>query len=168
MPSKEFFRAGVGLAVIDSRGMVLAFERADRRGSWQLPQGGIERSEAPLDAARRELFEETRIAWDDVVVIDEHPVWLAYELPVDARSAKTGRGQVHRWFLARFDGSEADICLDGDDGSQEFVAWRWMRFDDLADLTWEVRRPVYRQLEARWSRYLAAADDDRTTPPTGA
>jgi len=40
-------------------GRVLAFERADRPGQWQLPQGGLERGETPVEAAWRELGEET-------------------------------------------------------------------------------------------------------------
>jgi putative (di)nucleoside polyphosphate hydrolase len=154
MASSEHFRAGVGIVVIDSEGRVLGLERSDAPGSWQLPQGGIEAGEESLDAARRELEEETGIRWDRVELLAEYPSWLGYELPSANRSPKTGRGQVHRWFLVRFTGHDSDIRLNADVGGGEFGDWRWMRIDALLTHTWEVRRPVYESLGAFWSEYL--------------
>ena len=53
------FRAGVVTVVRRGDGRVLAFERVDAPGEWQLPQGGLEKGEAPVEAAWRELGEET-------------------------------------------------------------------------------------------------------------
>src|SRR5687767_13981343 len=53
------FRAGVVAVVRRADGRVLAFERADLPGQWQLPQGGLDRGESPEQAAWRELEEET-------------------------------------------------------------------------------------------------------------
>ena len=58
MPSRHF-RAGVVIAVRRDDGQLLAFERADVPGQWQLPQGGLETAERPVEAAWRELGEET-------------------------------------------------------------------------------------------------------------
>ncbi|HEY6416536.1 MAG TPA: NUDIX domain-containing protein, partial [Acidimicrobiales bacterium] len=68
---------------------------------WQLPQGGIEGDEEPVDALWRELREETGLTADDVHVVAELPEWLGYALPTEYRSPKTGLGQVHKWFLLR-------------------------------------------------------------------
>ncbi len=38
---EEYFRAGAGAVVINREGLVLALERADIPGAWQLPQGGL-------------------------------------------------------------------------------------------------------------------------------
>ena len=57
--AKPHFRAGVVAVVRRSDGQVMAFERADAPGAWQLPQGGIESGETPEQAAWRELREET-------------------------------------------------------------------------------------------------------------
>ena len=75
------FRANVGIMIINAEGYVLAFERADYPGSWQLPQGGIDESETAHEAALRELEEETGIQPTDIADLMECPEWLAYELP---------------------------------------------------------------------------------------
>ena len=46
MPSMQF-RAGVVAVVTDASGQVMAFERGDLPGAWQLPQGGIDVGETP-------------------------------------------------------------------------------------------------------------------------
>ncbi len=138
-----FFRANVGIVVINRADQVLACERADHRGAWQFPQGGMLESEEPLDAAYRELEEETGIAPEKVELLSEYPEWLAYELPQDSRSAKKGRGQVQKWFLFRFLGSAKDISP-----GHEFRSWKWMDFEDLAATTAPFRRPTYAKVLA--------------------
>jgi len=145
-----YFRAGVGLLVVDRRGRVLAAERTGLPGAWQLPQGGLLPHETPIDAARRELTEETGLNWADVEVVDELPEWLGYELPAERRSDKTGRGQVHRWFLLRLRGR---IDAPGGDG-KELGHWRWVQMSELVDDTWWVRQPVYRRLAEVWAGVL--------------
>lgn len=51
----QYFRAGVGAVILNKEGNVLAIERADTKGAWQLPQGGLEDSEEPIPAAYREV-----------------------------------------------------------------------------------------------------------------
>ena len=143
---RAFFRANVGIVVCNRAGQVLACERADYRGAWQFPQGGMLASEEPLDAAYRELKEETGIMWDTVKLIGEYPEWLAYELPPDSRSSKKGRGQVQKWFLFLFLGSAKDIRP-----GHEFRAWKWMNFSKLAATTASFRRPIYAKLLAFYS-----------------
>lgn len=147
------FRAGVAILVINDQGLVLALERVDLPGAWQLPQGGLLDEESPADAARRELREETGIAWDQVKLLEEHPLWLGYELPAQAISEKTGRGQVHKWFLLRYHGTDDSVVLGG--RSAEFVRWRWMHISELIHLVWEIRRPIYEQVARDWSAFLS-------------
>jgi len=140
----QHFRAGVVVVVRhpDLR-QVLAFERSDASGSWQLPQGGLHLGEEPIEGAWRELLEETGLGEDDVVARAEFPEWLAYEWTAEIRAAdgRNGRrrGQVQRWFL--FDAVSAGIT-PSPDGS-EFTAWRWVEPAWLIDHVAPFRRGVY-------------------------
>jgi len=151
----QFFRANVGIVVARADGCVLVFERTDKPGQWQLPQGGLDAGEEPTEASLRELQEETGITPELVELVAEHPDWLAYELPPGRRRSKTGRGQVQKWFLYRFLGSDADIDLSPPRGEQqEFGAFRWVPMSDLLEEVWEVRRPIYGALLEAWSELL--------------
>ncbi len=140
------FRAGVGAAIFDGRGRVLGFERRDIAGTWQLPQGGLNGGEAVHEALWRELAEETGLGPDELDVLAEVPEWLGYALPPDARSSKTGYGQVHKWFILTSRSETPPVRLD--QSAAEFRACRWMELATLAETTAEFRRPVYRRLAA--------------------
>jgi putative (di)nucleoside polyphosphate hydrolase len=139
------FRAGVGMVVLDDRHRALAFERSGFQGAWQLPQGGIEEDEDPADAMWRELREETGLTPTHVSSVADVSEWLGYELPLSARSPKTGRGQVHKWFILRTMTTEVPIQV-GSGPEAEFRSWRWVDLGDLADLAVSFRQPVYRRL----------------------
>ena len=125
---------------------VLAFERSDHPGSWQLPQGGIELGEEPIDTAWRELGEETGLGEEQVVARAEYPEWVAYEWPIEVLAARgdSGRrlGQVQRWFL--FDARSAEI-QPVPDGS-EFIAWKWVDPQWLTAEVAEWRRAAYHRV----------------------
>ncbi len=143
MSAHQTFRANVGIVVIDEARRVLALERKHQRGAWQLPQGGLDAGEELLDAALRELQEETGLTPADVEHLDTHPRWLAYELPEHLRR-RTFRGQVQRWFLFRLlPGRSVDLSRAVDD---EFVDHRFMPMSELIDTVWELRRPIYEEL----------------------
>ena len=156
MPTQTF-RANVGVVLINQDGKVLALERCDVKGSWQMPQGGLDEGEEPIDAAWRELAEEINLPKESAQLLKECPEWLAYELPLDARKAKTGRGQVQKWFLMRCVGGSSEINLKPAKPAdeQEFCDFKWTTLRDLAAETWEVRRHIYRKLAAHFSDHLA-------------
>ena len=141
------FRAGV-VIVVRSPDLthVLAFERADAAGSWQLPQGGLKAGEAPIEGAWRELLEETGLGEVDVVARAEFPEWLAYEWPDELKGLKGDLahriGQVQRWFL--FDALSPDIVPTPDGG--EFVAWQWVEPQWLVNHVVEWRRGPYERV----------------------
>ncbi|MDX1477774.1 MAG: RNA pyrophosphohydrolase [Saprospiraceae bacterium] len=140
----QTFRAGVGLLIQHEDGRLLAYERLDHPDSWQFPQGGIDDEEEPLEAAYRELHEETGLNEWQVARPQHPPVLTVYELPRGYRSVKTGRGQAQYWFLFRFTGTDKDISL-GD--GKEFSKWAWMTIDEVIQKTVGFRKRVYRQLQ---------------------
>lgn len=124
-----------------SDGQVLAFERGDVAGSWQLPQGGIDAGEEPTDAAWRELGEETGLGPAQVRLAGEHPEWTVYQYPDGLR--RPGRlGQAQRWFFFAARHDDIEPIPDG----HEFVAWRWMDPTDLVDEVVDFRRSSYRRV----------------------
>jgi putative (di)nucleoside polyphosphate hydrolase len=142
-----FFRAGVVCVVRhpDLR-HVMAFERVDARGAWQLPQGGLQENETPIDAAWRELLEETGLGPKHVDVLAEYPEWIAYEWPDELRRARTSRkdriGQVQKWFLFNTTSPDIEPTPDG----SEFVAWQWVEPQWLIDHVPGWRREAYHRV----------------------
>ena len=141
-------------------GAVLACERSDAPGSWQLPQGGVDPGESPIDAAWRELAEETGLSDGDVRLVSELPDWIVYEWPPELRSStrKFGeavRGQAQKWFLfgviplsdGSDDGHAHHLTPQVDD--REFRSWTWMDPHALVDCVIEWRRDAYRRAFSR-------------------
>jgi putative (di)nucleoside polyphosphate hydrolase len=141
MPSSNF-RAGVVAVVADSRRRVLAFERSDVPGAWQLPQGGIDAGESPVDAAWRELGEETGLGPADVALVGEHPDWTVYEFPAEVRGSGKRIGQAQRWFLFRVRSDDVVPTPD----RVEFVAWKWVEPSWLIDHVVAFRAHAYRMV----------------------
>lgn len=153
------YRDCVGVAVFNSAGQVFIGRRkpdedpedtSEAGAPWQMPQGGIDKGEAPLEAALREMFEETSIR--SVQLLAEAPGWIHYDLPDEALGiALKGkyRGQRQRWFAFRFTGDETEINVtEPGDGSMpaEFDRWRWEDLEKLPDLIVPFKREAYLQV----------------------
>ena len=139
--SNPHFRAGVVTVVRRSDGLLLAFERTDVAGQWQLPQGGIEKGETPEQAAWRELGEETGLGKRHVDLIGEHEHWTVYQWPASMRRNHR-LGQVHRWFFFEAVSDDIEPSPDG----HEFRDWTWMSTESLIDRVVEFRKAPYRQV----------------------
>jgi putative (di)nucleoside polyphosphate hydrolase len=134
------YRQGVVVVVVNSDGLLLACERSDRSGAWQLPQGGIEPGEAPQETMLRELLEE--IGTNDVEVIGEVIEPISYDYP-EAMRSRGYRGQEHRYFLVRLkDGIEPDFA---NAHAKEFLQGRWMTSAEFLPLVHEVKVEAYRK-----------------------
>jgi len=142
----ETFRAGVGAVILNSANLALALERLDVPGAWQMPQGGLHVGEDPIDAVKREILEETGLESTRLGLMFAVDRLLAYELPPNFRSRKTGRGQVQYWFVFRYRGSDDAITL-GD--GREFGGWKWMSIDELVAHVVAFKRPVYEEIALR-------------------
>jgi putative (di)nucleoside polyphosphate hydrolase len=155
------YRDCVGTAIFNGEGLVLIGRRKPEEdpedssefGSpWQMPQGGIDKGETPIDTARREMFEETSIT--SVELVAEAPEWIYYDLPDEALGvALKGkyRGQRQRWFAFRFTGEESEINVTEPGNGQftaEFDQWRWEKLEALPDLIVPFKRDAYVKIVA--------------------
>jgi putative (di)nucleoside polyphosphate hydrolase len=140
------YRRGVGIALFNHAGQVFVAQRLDNPGpAWQMPQGGIDKDELPLDAAWRELHEETGITSAELLA--ETKGWLTYDLPADlAKTLWKGRyrGQEQKWYAFRFTGEEREIDIEGE--HPEFSAWKWVDFRTVPELIVPFKRPLYQQI----------------------
>lgn len=156
------YRPCVGIVLVNADGLVWTGERiakwtgdqSERR--WQLPQGGIDEGESPVEAAFRELKEETGTSNAEIVA--ESAGWLTYDLPEESLGiALKGkyRGQTQKWFVMRFLGSDADIDISERRGHKaEFSKWRWAMLGDMVDDVVSFKRPVYRELAREFSSFV--------------
>lgn len=139
------YRAGVGILLVNHEGKAWVGRRIhmpQRLSAWQMPQGGIDADETPMQAALRELYEET--GTDKAEIIAETRDWHYYDLPASLAGTAWGgryRGQRQKWFLMRFVGKDSDIDLNH--RHPEFDAWKWVEPAELPGLIVEFKRPVY-------------------------
>ena len=153
-PASLPYRPCVGIALFNPDGLVWVGRRADAPEEaegpgtwWQMPQGGLDPGEDPLNAARRELYEETSVRSVDLIA--RAPGVIRYDLPRHLIGQSWGgryRGQEQHWFALRFVGndSEIDVAAPGGGGhTPEFSEWRWERLENLPALVIGFKRPVY-------------------------
>ena len=150
------YRPCAGVMLLNRDGRVFVGQRLDSTlEAWQMPQGGIDPGEAPIDAAVRELREETGVAADKVRLIADHPEELFYDLPDDmiGRIWKgKWRGQRQRWFLFAFEGDDSDIDIATPE--PEFRAWRWADPVDLPTMIVPFKQALYEQVLAGFADHL--------------
>jgi len=108
---------------------------------WDFPKGIREGGEDPMQAALREVQEETGIAdlefdWGD-------------------RYFETGpysRGKVARYFIAKTCQEAVEMGLSPVTGEPEHHEWRWVTFDEAYDLGSPRVRPI-----VQWARQIIGA-----------
>ena len=138
----EFYRRNVGLMLIAADRRIFVGRRAKQPDAWQMPQGGIDDGESPIEAACRELWEE--IGTTQALLLRESAQWLTYDVPETLRPAHwKGRwhGQAQRWFALAFTGRDADIDIAAHD--QEFDAWQWMSAGEMLERIIPFKRATY-------------------------
>ena len=57
--ASAFYRPNVGLMLIGAERRIFVGRRLNQPDAWQMPQGGIDKGETPVEAACRELREES-------------------------------------------------------------------------------------------------------------
>ena len=139
-------RLGVGIILLNSKNKVFVGKRIDNpQNFWQMPQGGIDVNENFLEAAKRELEEETGIK--TVKIIKELDSWFIYELP-KALLGKIWqgkyRGQKQKWFIMRFLGKNDEINIKT--LNPEFLEWKWIDPFELPNVAVNFKTNIYKKL----------------------
>ena len=153
-PADLPYRPCAGVMIVNPEGRVFVGQRLDSTlEAWQMPQGGIDDGEDALDAAIREVGEETGIAPEHLQLIATAPDELSYDLPEELIGKLwkgKWRGQRQRWFLFAFTGVDADIDIET--AEPEFRSWKWSDPAELPDMIVPFKRDLY-------SAVLAAFDE---------
>ena len=148
------YRPCVGIFLLNNDGLVFAGRRIDSRAeAWQMPQGGIDAGESPLQACMREMREE--IGTNTAELLSQHNDWLYYDIPLPlADRLWQGRykGQKQKWMALRFTGDDSDINIATEE--PEFCEWKWLSPHDLVDLAEPFKRDVYQNVLAAFAPYL--------------
>ena len=147
MTNKLPMRQGIGVIVLNEKNEVFVGKRKDNPiDKWQMPQGGMDPNETPLNAMKRELREETSIT--RIKVLKEIQNWLEYELPPNLLGKiwkGKFRGQKQKWFIVRFIGNDSEIDLNTQ--YPEFIEWKWIDYNLLPEVIVEFKKEVYKKLK---------------------
>jgi len=149
------YRRNVGIVVYNQDGKVLWCERNDLPGQWQFPQGGIEAGESFMQAAKRELKEETSIVSVTPAACISEP--LCYDFPPEVAERFNKKGQAMNWVLYRFWGDESEINLQTE--HPEFVNCKWVDIDETPQNIVQFKRDVYKKMTAVFKPYISGDTD---------
>lgn len=119
--SDEMLSCGIVLARPADEGLCTLLLRAWHH--WDFPKGLREDGEEPLEAAQRELAEETGIR--------------DFEMRWGERYMETGpysRGKTARYYLAATTIESVTMGPSPETGVPEHHEWRWVSFDEAYDL----------------------------------
>ena len=106
--------------------------------NWDFPKGICEEGEAPMEAAMREVGEETGIT-------DLEFTWGDRRLD----TGPYNRGKTARYYLARTKQQAVEMGIAPELGRPEHHEYRWMDFDEAYDLA----APRVR-LVIQWARQI--------------
>jgi len=141
-------RLSAGAVVVRETPQGLRFLLLRAFNHWDFPKGLVENGEAPLQAAVREVREETTIR--------------DLEFPWGEAHTETGpysRGKTARYYLAKTSTTAIALPVNPETGAAEHSEYRWVDYDTASRLVSPRVIPVI-----EWARGLL----DSSTPANGA
>ena len=144
-------RSGVGIILLNDKNYVFVGKRIDNpKNSWQMPQGGVDQNEDFLQAAKRELEEETSIK--SVKIIKKLDGWFQYDLPeylLGKIWKGKYRGQKQKWFIMKFIGKNDEINVQTK--NPEFLEWKWIELAKLTNVAVHFKLDIYKKIKKELS-----------------
>lgn len=148
------YRPNVGICLFNRHGQIWLGRRAGIAVQelaekepyvWQMPQGGVDPEEDVIDAAFRELYEETGVKSAQLIALS--PGWLLYDFPAGyvGNKKRKWRGQRQKWAAMLFTGNDSEFDLNAHE-EQEFESWRWATIEDTPELIIPFKRGVYEEV----------------------
>ncbi len=122
---------------------------------WDFPKGMVEPGEQPLEAAIREVAEESTIT-------DLHFDWghVYKETPPYAR------GKVARYYIAETHGKTVSLPVNPELGRPEHDEYRWMTYEEARELVSPRVRPILDWAHAIVTGAKAATATERAEDAT--
>jgi 8-oxo-dGTP pyrophosphatase MutT (NUDIX family) len=106
--------------------------------NWDFPKGMVEPGETPLDAALREVREETTL--ED----------LAFDWGTDfVETGPYNNGKYARYYLARSAQTEVSLPINPELGRPEHQEARWVSFEEALSMVAPRLTPV-----VRWAQHI--------------
>ena len=147
-------RTGVGIVVLNKKNKVFVAKRIDNpKNFWQMPQGGVDKGESFLNAAYRELEEETGMK--NLEFIKEIEGMMTYELPEHLLGIiwkGKYKGQKQKWFLMRYLGNDNDININTN--NPEFLEWKWIDLNEITEVVVDFKLHVYKELKEKIQKII--------------
>lgn len=120
-------RESAGGIIVGSDGRIALVQQ--HNNSWSFPKGGLEAGESELEAARREIFEETGL--QGLQLVGELGSYERYSIALDGKSENPDWGLRRRTFFL-FTTTETEFRADAHD--EEITDVRWVSVDEALAL----------------------------------
>lgn len=149
MNEESNYRLNVGLIIVNTYGKVLICKRKNSN-QWQFPQGGIDEGESPIEAAKREIFEEVGIKPSKIKVLGKIKDWVKYKIPKELAKKSFKKkgivGQKQKWFIFKI---KSEACISFvNDPDNEFDDFAWVSYWRPIALIVSFKKEVYRNVLA--------------------